>query len=67
MTDDLDYDAQIVSLWANVNQLAARVRHLEKMMNTRATPMYKRIWFRIDGWPSWTVVASKRAWRPWHG
>lgn len=45
--------------------LQRRVRYLEKVLDTRNTPLWKRILFRIDGWPTWTVVAAKPAWRPW--
>lgn len=58
--------AEVDSLWVNMQQLQQRIRQLEKMMDTRATPLWRRVWFRIDGWPSWTTVAEKRSWRPWH-
>jgi hypothetical protein len=51
---------------AAISALAARVRTLEKMLDTKATPLWKRVWFRIDGWPAWYHVAARRAWRPWH-
>lgn len=57
--------AELKSLQFNDQQLAARVRHLEKMMDTRATPLWKRTLFRIDGWPSWPYVVQEPAWRPW--
>lgn len=57
--------AELDSLRINDEQLAGRVRHLEKMMDTRATPLWKRLVFRLDGWPSWVVVAERPAWRPW--
>lgn len=59
VTDEID------SLIFNNEQQAARIRQLEKMMDTRATPLWKRMVFRIDGWPSWAYVASRPAWRPW--
>lgn len=57
--------SEIESLWVNVNQLADRARTLEKMIDTRSAPLWKRIVFRIDGWPAWTAVADTPAWRPW--
>jgi hypothetical protein len=51
---------------AAISALAARVRTLEKMLDTKATPLWKRVWFRIDGWPAWYHVAARREWRPWH-
>ena len=49
----------------NIVDLRNRVRLLEKMIDTRNTPLWKRALFRLDGWPRWTVVADKPAWRPW--
>lgn len=46
--------------------LAARIRKLEKYFDTKNSPWWKRIWFRIDGWPTWSIIADRRAWRPWH-
>lgn len=57
--------AEIDSLIFNGGQLACRVRLLEKMIDTRATPFWKRAIFRVDGWPPWYVVAENPAWRPW--
>jgi hypothetical protein len=53
------------SLKFNDEQLAGRVRMLEKMIDTRATIWWKRALFRLDGWPPWYVVAEIPAWRPW--
>jgi hypothetical protein len=60
-----DLDAQIESLLVNVQQHAVRVRVLEDRFDTRDTPLWKRIVFRLDGWPAWHVVAEKPRWRPW--
>jgi hypothetical protein len=65
MRDVPSLNTEVDSLWANFNLLADRVRHVEKMLDTRATPLWKRVIFRIDGWPSWTVVADQPRWRPW--
>lgn len=65
MSDDPSYRAEVESLWFNVDQQADRIRMLEKMLDTRATPLWKRILFRVDGWPSWSIVAKNPAWRPW--
>lgn len=65
-TDLASIRAELDSLIFNDEQLAGRVRHLEKMMDTRATPLYKRIIFRLDGWPSWAYVVQRPRWRPWH-
>lgn len=59
-------DPDIDSLWVNYRQLAGRVRTLEKMIDTKDSPWWKRLWFRIDGWPAWYRVVERRSWRPWH-
>lgn len=63
----LDQGAEIESLKVNINQLWHAVRDMEKRFDTLQTPLWKRIWFRIDGWPGQTNLNSpKRSWRPWH-
>lgn len=65
--DSDSVEAELVSLKFNDEQLAGRVRHLEKCLDTLQTPLWKRCWFRIDGWPGQrNLNAPKRAWRPWH-
>lgn len=62
-----DRDAEIDSLQVNVEQLQLRVRDLEKRFDTLQTRWWKRLWFRVDGWPGQNDLnAPKRAWRPWH-
>lgn len=64
---DDSFAAEIASLKVNVEQLQDRVRFLEKCLDTLQSPLWKRIWFRIDGWPGQrNLNASQRAWRPWH-
>jgi hypothetical protein len=58
-------NAEIESLKVNVRQHAGRIRELEKKLDTRATPFWKLILFRLDGWPSWAIVADYPQWRPW--
>jgi hypothetical protein len=53
------------SLAFNDQQLAGRVRRLEKMIDTRSTALWRRVLFRLDGWAAWHVVAERPAWRPW--
>lgn len=55
----------IASLWINQRDLAGRVRLLEKMLDTKDSPWWKRLWWRIDGWPAWYRV-GRRSRRPWH-
>ena len=66
LTADPTVEARLASLEFNVVQLAGRIRLLEKMIDTKASPWWKRLWFRIDGWPAWYEVAERRSRRPWH-
>jgi hypothetical protein len=62
-----DRDAEIDSLMVNVDQLWGELRDVQKRLDTLQTPLWKRLWFRIDGWPGMkNLNADKRAWRPWH-
>ena len=59
--------AEIDSLIANNEQLWALVKDHDKRFDTLQTSLWKRIWFRIDGWPGQRNLNAKgRAWRPWH-
>lgn len=59
-----DAAAHIRSLVINQCQLAGRVRTLEKMLDTKDAPWWKRVLWRLDGFPPWYRVGS-RSWRPW--
>jgi hypothetical protein len=60
-------EARFASIEVNMEQLQHRVRDLEKRFDTLQTPLWKRLWFRIDGWPGMkNLNATKRSWRPWH-
>ncbi len=60
-------EAEIASLTVNDQQQADRIRYLEKCLDTLQSPWWKRVWFRIDGWPGQRDLnAPRRAWRPWH-
>lgn len=48
------------------SQLGARIRQLEKQLDTHGSPLWKRIWFRVNGWPPWWIVAKRPAQRFWH-
>ena len=60
-----DLQTQITSLQLNEKQLYSRVRLLEKRFETLNTPVWKRILFRIDGWPAWHYVVARPNNRPW--
>lgn len=60
-------EAEIVSLRTNKDLLEMRVRVLERKFDTLETSLWKRLWFRIDGWPGQrNLNAPRRHWRPWH-
>lgn len=62
-----DRDAEIDSLLVNVEQLWHEVRDMQKRLDTLQTRWWKRLWFRVDGWPGQNDLnATRRAWRPWH-
>lgn len=64
----------VSSLEQEIKSLKSRVEELERIVSdnvqrfdTLQTPIWKRIWFRIDGWPGRRDLnAEKRSWRPWH-
>lgn len=62
---DPDTEGHINALLARVMAVETRARTLEKHEDTRGSPWYKRLLFRLDGWPRAGVIASKPAWRPW--
>lgn len=57
-------NAEIDSLWTNVNQQADRIRKLEKLADVWDSPWWKLLLFWLDGWPLHRVV-ERPAWRPW--
>ena len=64
-------DAEVRMLMPSV---LARLDALERVQSDHAqrfdtlqTPLWKRVWFRVDGWPGQkNLNAAGRAWRPWH-
>lgn len=59
----------------HIESLLVRVEELERLVSDHAqrfdtlqTGWLKRLWFRIDGWPSprRDLNADTRQWRPWH-
>jgi hypothetical protein len=72
-----ELEATVASLTAEVEslrfnqegdgQLWQLVRDHEQRFDTLQTAWWKRMWFRIDGWPGRRDLnADRRAWRPWH-
>jgi hypothetical protein len=65
--DQASMEAELVSLRVNVDQLWGLVRDHEQRFDTLQTRWWKRLWFRLDGWPGQNDLnATRRAWRPWH-
>jgi hypothetical protein len=60
-------DADVItrSQQQQIDALADRLRLIEKQLDTLGSPWWKRLLFRVDGWPAWWVVARKPKWRPW--
>jgi hypothetical protein len=64
---EVSRDAEIDSLIVNVEQLQRRVTDMEKRFDTLQSRWWKRLWWRLDGWPGQNDLnAKRRAWRPWH-
>lgn len=60
-------EQHVRSLSARLNEVERVSRDHAQRFDTLQTPLIKRIWFRIDGWPGQNDLnADRRAWRPWH-
>lgn len=64
-TDPGSVAASLDSIEENYRDLEKRVRAIEDRFDTRSTPWWKRLVFRIDGWPSWVWLVDRPRWRPW--
>jgi hypothetical protein len=65
----MDDEARVVtdSLTVRVTELERVVSDMRQKFDTLETPLWKRLWFRVDGWPGqMNLNAEGRAWRPWH-
>lgn len=61
-----DAEAEIASLKVNVEQLWAIAHDHNKRFDTLQTRWWKRLWFRIDGWPGQMNLNGEQKPRPWH-
>jgi chaperonin cofactor prefoldin len=60
-------EQHIRSLTARIAELERKVSDHAQRFDTLQSPMWKRVVFRIDGWPGQNDLnAEGRAWRPWH-
>ena len=57
---------------SSLEDLTMRVAALEHLVSdhtqrfdTLQTPWWKRLWFKIDGWPYYDLNGAQRR-RPWH-
>ena len=58
--------ALLESLTIKVELLEQAVSDHSQRFDTLQTPLWRRLWFRIDGWPGQRDLnAERRAWRPW--
>jgi hypothetical protein len=57
----------IASLTARIEELERKVSDHEQRFDTLQTRVWKRAWFRINGWPGQNDLNAERPRvRPWH-
>jgi hypothetical protein len=60
-------DEEVRSIYGRLDRIEGELSDIQQRFDTLQTPLWKRIWFRIDGWPGQNDLnAERRAWRPWH-
>lgn len=60
-------DRELHYIYERLDRLEALVSDHEQRFDTLQTSLWKRIWFRLDGWAGQNDLnAARRAWRPWH-
>jgi chorismate-pyruvate lyase len=66
MISDIDQlNVRINALQQQFLTLHEEVRHMQKQLSTLGSPWWRRVLFRLDGWPPWWIVAERPKWRPW--
>jgi hypothetical protein len=58
-------EVHIASLTERVLELERKVSDHSQRFDTLQTPWWKRVWFKIDGWP-WYDLNGTQCHRPWH-
>ncbi len=53
------------SMDVRMKELERQVRDHDKRFDTLQTPWWKRVWFKVDGWPWYNLNGTQRR-RPWH-
>jgi hypothetical protein len=65
MSDD-EIERQLAQLSRDRAALQLRVEEIESILSTAATPLWKRVVFRLDGWGPWWQNRAEPKGRPWH-
>lgn len=64
-----EVEQHIESLTARLAQIEDITFEHSRRFDTLETPLWKRTWFRIDGWPGQANLGAKAPkyprWRPW--
>lgn len=61
-------EQHVVSLTVRVDLLEKAVSDHAQRFDTLQSPLWKRVWFRVQGWPGQCDLnAERRRWRPWNG
>jgi hypothetical protein len=59
-------ETHISSLTVRVDELERLARDHAQRLDTLQTPVWRRIVFRLDGWPGQRDLnADRPSWRPW--
>ena len=60
-------EQHIESLTARLTQIEDMTFSHSRRFDTLETPLWKRVWFRIDGWPGQSNLDEHDGprWRPW--
>jgi hypothetical protein len=60
-------EQEVLSLRARTEELERRVSDHAQRFDTLQTAWWRRLLFRLDGWPGQRDLnAPARRWRPWH-
>ena len=67
MGDLENHAAELASHRVRIDKLERMVSDHAQRFDTLQTPAWKRLLFRLDGWPGQRDLnAGRRSWRPWH-
>jgi len=64
--DVASLEQEVISLTVRMDEMERLVSDHSQRFDTLQTRWWKRLWFRIDGWPGQRDLNGMRAWRPWH-